>query len=82
MVTDATVIKPAAAVIPKSDPSWEQGKYGPIWPKTPANYGFTIIARVKPGCAEVIRQYGEGAGGSPVPARPAEAPLPALGAVR
>jgi hypothetical protein len=58
MVTDATVIKPAAAVIPKSDPSWEQGKYGPIWPKTPANYGFTIIARVKPGRAEVIRQYG------------------------
>jgi hypothetical protein len=58
MVTDATVIKPAAAVIPKSDPSWDQGKYGPIWPKTPANYGFTIIARVKPGRAEVIRRYG------------------------
>jgi hypothetical protein len=58
MVTDATAIKPAAAAIPKSDPSWRQGKYGPIWPKTPANYGFTIIARVKPGRAEVIRQYG------------------------
>jgi hypothetical protein len=32
MVTDA-------AVIPKSDPSWEQGT-DTVWPKTPANYGL------------------------------------------
>ena len=50
-------MKPAAVAIPKHDDSWQQGKYGPIWPKTPANYGFTIIAKVKPGRAEVIRSY-------------------------
>ncbi len=27
----------------------EQGRYGPIFPRTPANYGFTVIAKVKPG---------------------------------
>lgn len=51
---------PAAAAIPKHDDSWEMGKYGPIWPRTPACYGFTIIARVKPGKAETIRGYGAG----------------------
>lgn len=49
---------PAAVAIPKHDPSWEVGKYGPIWPRTPACYGFTIIAKVKPGTAETIRNYG------------------------
>ncbi len=28
-------------------------------PKTPANYGFTIIAKIKPGREEVIRAYGK-----------------------
>lgn len=51
-------MKPAAAVIPKHDPAWEVGKYGPIWPKTPACYGFTLIAKIKPGTAETIRNYG------------------------
>ena len=51
-------MKPAAMVIPKNDPSWEQGKYGPIWPRTPACYGFTIIAKVKAGRADAIRSYG------------------------
>jgi hypothetical protein len=58
METVVNAIKPAAALIPKSDPSWQMGKYGPIWPRTPANYGFTIIARVKPGRADTIRAYG------------------------
>jgi hypothetical protein len=49
---------PAAMAIPKHDPAWEVGKYGPIWPKTPACYGFTIIAKVKPGSAETIRHHG------------------------
>ena len=53
-------MQPAAAIIPKSDPSWEMGKYGPIWPKTPACYGFTIIAKIKPGTADTIRNYGYG----------------------
>src|SRR6476660_707459 len=51
-------LKPAAMALPKEDPSWEKGKYGPVWPKTPACYGFTIIANVKPGRAEAIRSYG------------------------
>jgi hypothetical protein len=49
---------PAAVVIPKEDASWPVGKYGPIWPKTPACYGFTIVANVKAGRAEAIRGYG------------------------
>ena len=36
----------------------EQGRYGPIYPKTPANYGFTIIAKIKPGTEQTIREYG------------------------
>jgi hypothetical protein len=51
-------MKPAAAVIPKHDPSWPMGKHGPLWPKTPACYGFTLIAKIKPGTAETIRGYG------------------------
>ncbi len=37
----------------------EQGRYGPIYPKTPACYGFTIIAKIKPGREAVIREYGK-----------------------
>ncbi|MEV0973003.1 hypothetical protein [Microtetraspora glauca] len=51
-------IKPAAVVIPKETDHLEQGKYGPVFPRTPACYGFTIIAEVKPGRAEAIRGYG------------------------
>ena len=51
-------IKPQAVAIPKETDHLEQGKYGPIFPKTPACYGFTIIANVKPGRAETIRGYG------------------------
>jgi hypothetical protein len=50
-------ITPQAAVIPKDTDSLEKGKYGPIYPRTPACYGFTVIARVKPGHAEAIRTY-------------------------
>ncbi|MEV5012155.1 hypothetical protein AB0K74_34200 [Streptomyces sp. NPDC056159] len=51
-------IKPQAVVIPKEADHLEQGKYGPVFPKTPACYGFNIIANVKPGRAEAIREYG------------------------
>jgi hypothetical protein len=37
----------------------EQGRYGPIFPKTPACYGFTIIAKIKPGREEKVRAYGK-----------------------
>jgi hypothetical protein len=51
-------IKPAAVVIPKETDHLEQGKYGPIYPRTPACYGFTLIAKVKPGRGEIIRNHG------------------------
>ncbi len=42
--------KPQAMAIPKEGYfKLEQGRYGPIYPRTPANYGFTIIAKIKPG---------------------------------
>ena len=50
--------KPQAVVIPKEVDQLEKGKYGPIYPKSPACYGFTIIANVKPGRAETVRSYG------------------------
>jgi hypothetical protein len=52
--------KPAAMAIPKEGYfKLEQGRYGPVFPKTPANYGFTIIAKIKPGREQVIREYGK-----------------------
>ncbi|MET9066886.1 hypothetical protein ACWDR1_17655 [Streptosporangium sandarakinum] len=51
-------IRPQAVVIPKETDHLEQGKYGPVFPRSPACYGFTIIARVKPGRADAIRGYG------------------------
>ena len=51
--------KPAAMAIPKEGYfKPEKGRYGPVYPRTPANYGFTLIAKVKPGREEAIRQYG------------------------
>jgi hypothetical protein len=51
-------IIPQAVAIPKETDKLAKGKYGPIFPKTPANYGFTIIANVKPGTADVVRAHG------------------------
>ena len=50
--------KPAAMAIPKEGYfKLEQGRYGPVFPRTPACYGFTIIAKVKPGREAAIREY-------------------------
>jgi hypothetical protein len=52
--------KPAAMAIPKEGYfTREQGRYGPVFPRTPANYGFTVIAKVKPGREAAIRDYGK-----------------------
>ena len=37
----------------------EEGRYGPIFPRTPACYGFSIIAKVKEGREQAIRDYGK-----------------------
>jgi hypothetical protein len=36
----------------------EQGRYGPVFPRSPLNYGFTIIARIIPGREERFYAYG------------------------
>jgi hypothetical protein len=51
--------KPAATAIPKEGYfTVQNGRYGPIYPRTPACYGFTIIAKIKPGTEAIIREYG------------------------
>ena len=53
-------LKPQAMAIPKEGYfELERGRYGPVYPRTPANYGFTIIAKVKPGREQAIRDYGK-----------------------
>ena len=50
---------PAALALPKEGYfKEEQGRYGPIFPQTPANYGFSVVAKVLPGREEAIREYG------------------------
>jgi hypothetical protein len=52
--------KPAAMAIPKEGYfKLEQGRYGPVYPRTPANYGFTVVAKVKPGREDAVREYGK-----------------------
>jgi hypothetical protein len=51
--------RPQAVAIPKEGYfKLEQGKYGPVFPRTPACHGFTIIAKIKPGREQVFREYG------------------------
>jgi hypothetical protein len=52
--------KPAAMAIPKggfNKDSAEQGRYGAIFPKTPACYGFSILAKIIPGREEVFYEH-------------------------
>ena len=52
--------KPAAKAIPKEGYfELERGRYGPVYPRTPACYGFSIIAKVKEGREEAVRAYGK-----------------------
>ena len=79
--------QPAAMAIPEEGYfTHEQGRYGPLYPKTPANYGFTIIAKIKPGREEAIRALrkedrGRCCGRPQCPCA-VEAALSALGALR
>ena len=52
--------RPAAMAIPRGGYfEEERGRYGPVFPKTPACYGFSIIAKVKEGREEAVRAYGK-----------------------
>jgi hypothetical protein len=57
--TSSNIMKPSAMALPKEGYfKEEQGRYGQIYPKTPANHGFSVVAKVKPGREEAIREYG------------------------
>jgi hypothetical protein len=49
----------ALAIPPEGYLTLERGRYGPTYPRTPACHGFTIIAKIKPGTEDTIRQYGK-----------------------
>jgi hypothetical protein len=52
--------KPAARAIPKGGffpDKVEPGRYGPVFPKTPACYGFSIIAKIIPGREENFYEH-------------------------
>ena len=52
--------RPVAMAIPKEGYlSLEKGRYGPVFPRTPACYGFSVIAKVKPGREQAMRDYGK-----------------------
>ena len=51
---------PQAMAIPKEGYFERvEGNYGPVFPRTPANYGFTIIAKLKPGRDAAMRTYAD-----------------------
>jgi len=51
--------RPQAIALPKEGYfKLQNGRYGPLYPRTPACYGFTIIAKIKPGREDTIRAYG------------------------
>src|SRR3954466_1161107 len=50
-------IRPQAMAIPQETDQLPQGKYGPIYPKTPACFGFSILAKIIPGREAVFHEY-------------------------
>jgi len=50
-------IKPQAMALPQDPKSFEQGKYGPIYPQTPACYGFSVMAKIIPGREPAFHEY-------------------------
>ena len=60
MANDPAWAKPAAlAIPPEGYLEMERGRYGPVYPRTPACHGFSIIAKVKEGREEAVRAYGK-----------------------
>ena len=51
---------PQAMAIPREGYfTYEKGNYGPVFPRTPACYGFTIIAKLKAGREAAMRSYAD-----------------------
>jgi hypothetical protein len=60
MVKEHNGVHPQAMALPPKGYFTETpGRYGPTFPQTPANYGFTIIVKIKPGTEEAIRSHGK-----------------------
>jgi hypothetical protein len=58
--TDHDWTTPSAMAIPSEGYfTEERGRYGPVYPRTPACHGFSIIAKVKEGREDVVRAYGK-----------------------
>jgi hypothetical protein len=58
--TNALWSEPAAMAIPREGHfERKRGRYGPVYPHTPACYGFSIIAKVKEGREEAVRACGK-----------------------
>src|SRR3954463_5795366 len=58
--TTSDWMKPSAVALPKEGYfTVEKGRYGPVFPRTPANYGFSVVAKVKPGREQAMRDYGK-----------------------
>jgi hypothetical protein len=58
VVAADSVANPQALAIPHDGYfKREEGRYGMVFPRTPANFGFTIIAKIKAGTADAIRAY-------------------------
>ena len=58
--SDQDWTKPSAmAIPPEGYLKEERGRYGPVFPRTPACHGFSIIAKVKEGREEAVRAYGK-----------------------
>ena len=52
--------RPQAMAIPKEGYfKLGRGRYGPVFPQTPACYGFSVVAKVKPDREKAIRDYGK-----------------------
>jgi hypothetical protein len=58
-MTATADLTPSAMAIPKGGYFERiEGPYGPVFPKTPANYGFSLLAKVIPGREEAVRAHG------------------------
>jgi hypothetical protein len=52
-------LKPAAMAIPQETDQLPQGKYGPVYPKSPSCYGFSVLAKIIPGREPVFHEYAQ-----------------------
>src|SRR5947208_15330633 len=68
--------KPQAMAIPKEGYfKLQDGRYGAVYPRTTACYGFTLIAKIKPAREDASRAYGNTIEKASADLRESHAPL-------